>query len=606
MTPTHLAEPVRNRDPHSYAELDTFRVRHIDLRLEVAFAQRQVHGEAILRFDKLGGGSDSLILDTRDLTIHAVEGSERGESFSPRPYEVGPGSPLLGSPLTIQPAPHDRLARICYSTGPNATALQWLDPAQAGSRSHPFLFTQSQEIHTRSWIPTQDTPAARVTFSARVITPPNLRAVMGASHNRESRRTGEYTFEMRQPIPCYLIALAVGDLDFSPIGARTGVYADPSVLPRAVNEFGDIEQFLQTAERLYGRYRWGRFDILVLPPSFPFGGMEIPQVCFVTPTLIAGDKSLVSLTAHELAHSWSGNLVTNATWSDFWLNEGFTTYIEGRIVEAVYGLRRAEIEQALQRKRLDEELARLAPRDQVLCIDLENRDPDDGSTLVPYEKGALFLKTLEERFGRPRFDAFLRDYFHHFAFRSITTAEALEYIQEHLLGGNADLAGALDIHAWVYEPGLPPSAPDARSPLLGSIDEKAALWAAGSLSLAGTELIAASPLELLHFLESLPRDLPERKMEELDRYFGLTASHNSEILQRWLLMAVRNGYQPAYPAVDQFLLSVGRRKYVKPLYEELAKSAEGLSLARAIYAQARAAYHPITQASIDAILSPGA
>jgi leukotriene-A4 hydrolase len=597
-----LADPIQGRDVHSYAQPDQFRVRHVNLDLEVSFVRRELKGAAVLSFDRLDGMAETLVLDSRDLTVCSVQGSEDGFHFSVLTHQIGHRDDLLGSPIMIRIGAQDRFVRIEYSTSPGATALQWLEPVQTASGRFPFLFTQSQEIHARSWIPLQDTPAVRVTFAARIRTPPQLAAVMGSDHDPGANRTGLYEFRMSQPIPSYLIALAVGDIDFAPTGPRTGVYAEPPVLASAAREFADTESMLRAAEEMYGPYQWGRFDILVLPPSFPFGGMEIPKLIFVTPTIITGDKSLVSLIAHELAHSWSGNLVTNATWSDFWLNEGFTTYIEHRIIEKVYGRSRAEMEEVLQRRMLDGEMARLDVRDQILHINLEGRDPDAGSTLVPYQKGALFLKTLERACGRRRFDEFLRGYFRQFAFQSITTAEAVEYMSKTLLGDDSVLAESLGLYKWLCEPGLPASAYSAYSAELASVEQAAAQWLERSIPLERVARNEWSPQEVLHFLNSLPADLSPERMQELDRRFNFTSSSNSEVLQRWLVLAVRSHYEPAYAALEKFLRTVGRRTYVKPLFEEMMKSPENRCRAKAIYAEARPKYHPITQATIDQIV----
>lgn len=595
-------ERGKDRDAQSYSEPEKFRVRDVNLDLDVSFEGRQLKGVATLAFDRLDAESDVLVLDSRDLAIQSVEGSEDGRNFSALRHNLGPKHAILGAPLRVEvPAKH-RLVRIAYTTFPEASGLQWMEPAQTASGKFPFLFTQSQEIHARSWIPLQDTPGVRVTFSARIRTPKGLAAVMGADGDATARRTGCYQFRMAEPIPAYLIALAVGDIDFEATGRRTGVYAEPPLLAKAAHEFAETERMLQAVEELYGPYRWGRYDILVLPPSFPFGGMEIPKVSFVTPTLIAGDKSLVSLIAHELAHSWSGNLVTNATWSDFWLNEGFTTYIEHRIIERVYGRERAEMDQVLRRRELEAEMTSLAPRDTILHIDLDGRDPDEGSTLVPYEKGALFLKSLELATGRQRFDKFLNSYFRHFAFQSITTAQAIGYIETELLNGDRELVEPLGFHEWIYEPGLPAAAPRVESPALTSVEQKAAQWVEGRIPAEGLALAGWNALELVYFLDALPLDLGAERMGELDRCFGFTSSENSEVLRRWLVMSVRNRYQPADAALQDFLTTVGRRKHIKPIYEELVKSAEGRLRAKAIYAQARRRYHPITQAAVDAIV----
>ncbi|GIU74917.1 MAG: aminopeptidase [Bryobacteraceae bacterium] len=547
-------------DVHSFANFHETRVRHVELDLAVSFSGRRLRGAATLALEPAGR---RLVLDTRALTIHRVNG--RTDNF-----RLGAEDPILGSPLEIELAPGERSVRIEYETSPEASGLQWLEPAQTAGRRHPFLYSQSQAIHARSWIPLQDSPAVRVTFSARIHAPVPLRALVAAHRVRDGH------FHMPLPVPPYLMALAVGELDFRPLGRRTGVWAEPPVLERAAWEFADVEKMVEAAEALYGPYRWGRYDLLVLPPSFPFGGMENPCLTFATPTVIAGDRSLVSLVAHELAHSWSGNLVTNATWNDFWLNEGFTTYIERRVQEALYGRARSEMEMAVEVGELEDELKQLPPADQRLVLDLKGRDPDEGMTQVPYVKGALLLRHLEEKHGRVRWDAWLRGYFDRFAFQSITTADFV-----------AELHRAFpedDVSAWLYQPGLPADAPRPRYEF-----EK-------------TPRAGWATQEWLHWLHSLPEKMPPSQMAVIDREWKLTETGNSEIAAQWLLMAARNGYEPAYPRLEKFLIEVGRRKYVKPLYAELVKTPEGRERARRIYEKARPGYHPITRAAVDALL----
>jgi leukotriene-A4 hydrolase len=595
-------------DVHSYAEPEKFRVSHLDLQMEVLFQPRILRGSVTLSLQRFTSSSVPLVLDTRDLTVHEVESSIDGRKWEQTEFDVGLADPILGSRLIIQTPPKATQVRISYSTSPNASGLQWLEPVQTADKKFPFLFTQSQEIHARSWVPLQDTPAIRFTFTARVKTPPNLIALMGAANNHHAQRTGQYEFHMDQPIPSYLLALAAGDIEFAATGPRTGVFAEPSVVAAAAAEFSDTERMLAAAEELYGPYRWGRYDLLVLPPSFPFGGMENPRLTFVSPTLITGDKGLVSLVAHELSHSWAGNLVTNATWSDFWLNEGFTTYIERRILEVVFGLPLARMEDVLGRQKLAEEMERVPESDQVLHIDLKGRDPDDGATEVPYEKGALFLKVLERAVGRTAFDSFLRQYFDRFAFQSITTSRALEFLAEHLLLRYPGVTQDLNVDEWVFRPGLPSSAPKAISERLLQVEHEARKWHDDEIATGDLNTAEWTTHEWRHFLGVLPLTLDRQKMRELDERFKLTSSGNVEILDRWLRMAVRSEYEPAYHRIEKFLLTVGRKRYLKPLYEELVKMPGRRKWASEIYAIARPGYHPITQTTLDKIFntdSPG-
>ncbi|MGZ8847183.1 MAG: M1 family metallopeptidase [Pyrinomonadaceae bacterium] len=630
---------VTAQDSHSYSNPAAVRVRHVDLDWDVLFDRKILKGTAVLTIERMNQ-SLPLILDTRELNIEKVETSADGIKYSPGTFTIGSNDKVLGAPLLIPLPPKASRVRIHYSTAPGASGLQWLEPAQTAGKKDPFVFTQSQAIHARSWIPLQDTPQVRVTYTARVRTPRQLLAVMSAENLSGAARDGDYSFRMRQPIPSYLIALAVGDLRFRSLGPRTGVYAEPSVINLAARELSDTEKMVVATERLYGPYRWGRYDILVLPPSFPYGGMENPRLTFATPTILAGDKSLVSLVAHELAHSWSGNLVTNATWRDFWLNEGFTTYLERRILEAVYGREREEMEAALGLRDLNDEIATLDDPDEILHIDLKDRDPDEGSTDIPYEKGALFLRHLEETFGRARFDRFLRGYFNHFAFQSITTEQFVAYLKQNLLDKNPALAAKVPVDDWINKPGVPASAPKISSPAFARVEDQARRWLRGELTAARIATAKWTTQEWLHFLKTVQDELegkgvvppggpsvlvstgsgtdrmpmPTRtvaegalqRMEELDKAFHLTRSGNSEIAFQWLLMSIRNAYEPAYPRLEEFLLTIGRRKFIKPLYEELAKTPEGKERALAIYRRARSTYHPIAVTSIDEVLKwPG-
>lgn len=605
-------EPVKDqsstdsgKDPHSYSNPEQIKVRHVELDLRVSFEKKSLDGSATLTVERTAVSGDSpLILDTQDLEITRVETAKGSDSFQPTPFTLGAPDKILGAPLTIQLPPAADRVRIHYSSSPTAAALQWLTPAQTAGKKHPFLFSQSEAIYARTWIPLQDTPSVRQTYAATIRTPRALRALMSAETDPQAPLSGEYHFKMTQPIPSYLIALAVGDLVFKPLGARTGVYAEPAMVEKAAKEFEDTEKMLGATEKLYGPYRWGRYDLLVLPPSFPYGGMENPRLTFATPTIIAGDKSLVSLVAHELAHSWSGNLVTNATWSDFWLNEGFTNYVTQRIIEAVYGPERAAMEEVLERQELMELLKTLPEADQILHINLTGRNPEEGVTEIPYTKGATFLRHLEKSYGRARFDSFVRGYFDHFAFQSIRTSDFINYLNQHLISSGTLEFGkpSVPVDEWIYKPGIPASAPQPSSEAFTTIETQAKQWIDGQLTEKKLETSRWSYHEWQHFLRSLPTPLSEERMSQLDAAFHFSQSGNAEIVQQWLLMAIRNDYSPAYPKLEEFLVSVGRRKFLRPLYAELAKTEGGRRRALSIYRKARPGYHPIAVATIDEIL----
>jgi leukotriene-A4 hydrolase len=588
-------------DVHSYANPHQIRVRHVVLDLTVDFAAKQLRGSATLTIERQPGCPPGapLVLDTRALTIETVTaGAADGEPAEVK-FAVGPNDKILGAPLTIEVPEKATRVRIAYRTSPDASALQWLDPAQTAGGRQPFLFSQSEAIHARSWIPLQDSPAVRVTYEARIRVEPPLTAVMSAERNGPAESPA---FVMPKPIPSYLIALAVGDLAFRALGSRAGVYAEPPVLDSAANEFAETETMIAAVERRFGPYRWGRYDLLILPPSFPYGGMENPMLTFATPTVIAGDRSLVSLVAHELAHSWSGNLVTNATWRDFWLNEGFTTYLERRIVEDLYGPDRAAMEAVLGLQELRDELTRVEPRDQVLHIDLTGRDPDEGMNRVAYEKGALLLTTLEAQFGRARFDAFLRGYFDHFAFQSITTADFEAYLRENLFKLDPKAAEAIDLKVWIHEPGLPEGFPVPHSARFDAINRQVRDWLDGKIKANDLGAAKWSTQEWLHLLRALPEGVPAAKLAQLDDAYHLTGKTNAEITDAWLLIAIHSGYAPAEALVEPFLVKIGRLKFLRPLYQALAKTPDGKLRARAIYAKARSHYHPIAAEAIDRIL----
>jgi leukotriene-A4 hydrolase len=604
--PPAAVAPVIAQDVTSYARPEVARVTHVNLDLRADFAAQQLVGTATLDLLTAPGASQ-LILDTRDLTIEAVT-DEAGRAL---PFRLGPAQGVKGAPLEIT-LNGARRVTVRYRTAPEAAALQWLSPAQTAGKSRPYLFSQGQPTLTRSWVPTQDSPGIRQTYAARIIAPEGLRAVMSAEMLTPEGEAAEggraYRFRMDRPIPPYLIALAVGDIAFRPLGPRSGVYAEPATIERAAAEFDDLERMIAAAESLYGPYRWGRYDLLILPPAFPYGGMENPRLTFATPTIIAGDKSLVSLVAHELAHSWSGNLVTNATWADNWLNEGFTTYFENRIMEALYGPERATMEAQLSFATLEKTVADLGPTSPQAQLHLapDPLDPDEGGSQVIYEKGAAFLATVERIVGRERLDAWLRSYFDRNAFRPMTTERMLADFRANVVQGDAALEQRLQLDRWIFQPGIPDNAYRPRSAAFTAVEVQAKAFTDGAPA-SGLPWDRWTTQERQHFIAALPKRLPAARLADLDRTLRLSESGNSEVLFAWLELAVRNRYEPALPALERFLTSMGRRKFVLPLFQALTAEGEwGRPIARRLYAQARPGYHSVTTKSVDPVVNPPA
>jgi aminopeptidase N len=590
-------------------------VRHLRLHLAVDFAQRTLAGTATWLLAEPTAtatagqlGETSLVLDTRDLLLESVSLGETADGPAAA-YTLGAADAVLGQALHVQLPAGTAAVTVRYRTAPTAAALQWLKPTQTAG-DFPFLFTQSQAILARTWLPCQDSPGVRFTYEATVeIFGPErgqLLALMSAENPQHTAADGRYQFRMGQPVPAYLMALAVGRLDFAPLSGRTGIYAEPATLARTTYEFADLEQMVAAAEQLYGAYRWERYDLLVLPPSFPFGGMENPRLTFVTPTILSGDRSLTSLVAHELAHSWSGNLVTNAIWNDFWLNEGFTVYFERRIMERLYGSSYADMLQVLGEADLQATIGELGVTSPAthLRLHLAGRDPDDGLNDIAYEKGCLLLLTLEQLVGRPRLDAFIKEYFARFSFQSMDTTTFIDYLQRELLDPEPGLAERLDLGAWVDGPGLPANAPVAHSARFDAVAAVLTQFNSGTPAAALVSATAEwSSHEWVHFLQGLSPTLPAAELAALDAAFRFTASGNAELLAAWFPLALRAGYAPADAALTNFLLHVGRRKFLVPLYRALLATPNGRARAQEIYRQARLNYHSVATSTLDTLLA---
>ncbi|MGX9190723.1 M1 family metallopeptidase [Stenotrophomonas sp. Ker107b] len=600
---TAMKADSRSHDESSYAEPDKVVVKDLALDLKLDFDSKQIGGTATYTLEWKDKAAKQLVLDTRELTVEKVEAIAADGKTAPLPFVLAPADKVFGSKLSIETPDQPAKVVITYHTAPTASGLQWLEPSMTEGKKLPFMFSQSQAIHARSWVPLQDTPSVRFTYSAHVVSRPDVMVLMSADNDPKAARDGDYTFKMPQPIPSYLLAIAAGDLVFEPISGRSGVWAEPTMVGKAAKEFEDTEKMIGTAEKLFGEYRWGRYDMLVLPPSFPFGGMENPRLTFATPTVIVGDKSLVSLVAHELAHSWSGNLVTNASWKDIWLNEGFTTYVQGRITEALYGQEMAEMEREIDQNDLLAEVKDMSAADQALALPpLSERDPDEALSQVAYVKGAWFLQFLEQRFGRETFDPFLRGWFDDHAFQSANTDQFVEYLKKNLLSKKPGAVSDAELKAWLDEPGIPAFATKARSRNFSIVDTARIAWQ-GSNTLPTAQITGEwGTQEWVHFIDGLGKTLPVDKLAALDKAYHFTGTANGEIAMRWYPLTIRSGYSEANEAAGAFIERVGRRKLIMPIYAELVKTPEGLAFAKAAFAKAKPGYHPITTGSVQDLL----
>jgi aminopeptidase N len=589
------------KDVHTFSRPNEAAVTHLHLDLTIDFEKRILNGFAELTIANKTAGNE-LHLDSKQLTIEKIEDS-KGHHLS---FSLSDEKPYLGSDLKISITPSTDKVRIYYHTDPEAEALQWLTPDQTHDKKFPFLFSQSQAILARTWIPIQDSPGVKFTYTANIKSNSELMVLMSAENDTTIHTDGVYHFKMDQPISSYLMAIAAGKVVYKNLGRNSGVYAEPGQLDAAHWEFADMQNMIDSAESLYGPYRWGRYDVLVLPPSFPFGGMENPRLTFATPTIIAGDRSLVSLVAHELAHSWSGNLVTNETWNDFWLNEGFTVYFEQRIMEKIFGTPYSEMLTVLGMGEVTETINTLRdkgkPEDTHLYLRLEGRNPDDGLTDIAYEKGRFFLQTIEKAVGRNSFDAFLRKYFDENAFKPMNTERFIAYLEDNLIKGDVGLQKNLEINAWIYGPGFPSNAPNPQSEELVKVKTQLVAFNTGSKNAKQLETKGWTTHHWLYFLRNLETNISLSKLSELDACYGFTKSGNSEILCDWFKHTIERHYTEANSSLEVFLMRVGRRKFLTPLYERLSKTPENLKWAKEIYIKAKPGYHAVAVNTIEEVL----
>lgn len=608
----HVHQQIR--DSHSYANINEIKTKHLHLEMDVNFESKIIYGVA--RHEMINNGADTAIFDLRNLTIQkvtiGVKGNEQNTS-----YVIGQEDKdsILGAPLFVKIDSSVTQINIYYQTTPESAALDWLDPEQTKGKKHPYLYTQGQAILTRTWIPCQDSPSNRITYSADVKVPKDLMALMSAENPTEKSNDGRYHFEMKQPIPAYLIALAVGNLSYRKLGPSCGVYSEPEMIGQVAWEFQDLNTMIEAAEGLYGKYQWEQYDVIVLPYSFPFGGMENPRLTFANPTLLAGDRSLISVIAHELAHSWSGNLVTNATWEDFWLNEGFTVYFENRIMESMYGKEVADMLALVEFQELQHEINEIHegdhPEDTYLKLELNGRDPDDGMTSIAYVKGAFFLKTLEQKVGREKMDEFVNNYFWDFQFRTLTTEVFEDYLNQKLLRPTKT---KFNTKEWLYGKGLPKNCIQIESVRYEQAQQLARDFVAGKdIFKKYRKKTKRTPRtiqkrsdfttqEWLAFIRELPRDLSLEQLRVLDDRFHFKSWGNAEIATEWYVLGIQAGYPDIRLDMKQFLTKIGRRKFLLPIYKNLAKNPADKAWARQVFEQAKTGYHAVSRQTIAELL----
>jgi leukotriene-A4 hydrolase len=611
-------EPMQTGlDYHSFANVEQFRVTHVELNLRVDFRNKVMFGAAALEVKRLDPTATQLVLDTRDLDVREVSAkpgnvlgalSKSETTWVSRPFHLDKADPILGSPLVIELPPQFRktteVIKIEYVTSPTAPGLVWLSYGQTLTMHHPFLYTLSSPIGARSWIPLQDTPQVRASYSAVIHTDNDVLAVMSAKNDPKAKHNGEYAFNLSDPIPSSRLALAVGALRFKELGARTGVYAEKPMVDEAAKEFADAEALLHAGEKLFGAYRWDRLDIVLPPPSFPIAELGAPNAPFLSPTVVTGDRSREGVLAQAVAEAWSGDLVSGASWRDQWVGAGLAAYMRGRIVEEVYGAARAGAEQALALYGLRERLGRQEPADTVLAADFRRRDPGAIGRGPEDEKAGLLFTYLEAKFGRDRFDPFLKAYFDHFWLKSLTTEQFLAFLKQNLLDRYPGIVGSAQIAAWVMSPGLPAEAPVPASSGLESVDAVRSAWLGGKIPAKKLDTHSWLTPQWRYFLDGMPGALRKDQLADLDQAFGFTRSPNADLAASWLLLVVRGTYQPSYARLEQYLETNGRQSLIEPLYLELMKTPAGATLAKRVYALAKPSYAARTAAAIDAIVTP--
>lgn len=578
------------RDPNTLSNYNCWRTAHTTANFEILFEEQRLSGNVVLTLKSITDSeSREIILDTSYLDISEVKINGvlvKWDLLSRMdPY----GSALKIYLETGIPTHHTVQVLICVSTTKSCTALQWLTPTQTSNKKHPYMFSQCQAIHARSVFPCQDTPDVKSTFEFNITSSlPVIASGLSSPTNptsiSPSGGSHVYKFHQPLPIPSYLFAIASGDIVSSSIGPRSVVATSPDRLDACVDELSaDTESFLQGAERIVYPYAWQQYNVLILPPSFPYGGMENPIFTFATPTIISGDRQNVDVIAHELAHSWSGNLVSNASWEHFWLNEGWTTYLERRIQAAVHGNDAwRDFSAVIGWKALTDSVDQFGADHEFtkLIIDLKGEDPDDAFSSIPYEKGFNFLYYLEKLIGKDKFDTFIPHYFTVWKGKSLDSYEFKATLLDFFTNDDIvakKLVTNVDWDSWFYKPGLPPK-PDFDTSLVQPAYDLAENWETLAATNTNPETTGFQPdpsdiadlsaNQLIVFLERLlllQQPLPSHHAAEMGTIYSFRTSYNVELSSRWCQVAMLAGDRSCLDVVIGLLGSVGRMKFVRPL-----------------------------------------
>ncbi|KUM64460.1 hypothetical protein ACN42_g2662 [Penicillium freii] len=567
------------RDPNTVSNYNNWRSTHVTANFDILFDQKKLVGNVVHQFKSITDGeSKEIILDTShlDIGVVKVDGQPSKWEFLPslEPYGV-PLKISLDNPVKLNGTVE---VDIEVKTTDKCTALQWLTPAQTSNKKHPYMFSQCQAIHARSIFPCQDTPDVKATFDFNITSP--LPAMTSGLPIRKSSMESKpdhqlYRFHQSVPIPSYLFAIASGDVAEAPIGPRSVVATSPDKLEECKWELeADTENFITTIEKIVYPYAWGEYNVLILPPSFPYGGMENPIFTFATPSIISKDRENIDVIAHELAHSWSGNLVTNASWEHFWLNEGWTVYLERRILAAIHGEAYRHFSAIIGWKSLTDAVEHFGDDHEFtkLIVDLKGKDPDDAFSSIPYEKGFNFLFYLENLVGKSKFDKFIPHYFTTFKRKSLDSYEFKALILDFFKSDAeaSKLLDEVDWDKWFYAPGLPPK-PSFDTSMVDVVYELSKKWQSlphSSFEPHISDIQSLTANQLVVFLEQmlvLETPLSPKISKLMGDVYGLAKSENIEVSNLYCQVGMKAGDDSVIEPTTELLGRIGRMKFVRPL-----------------------------------------